>query len=439
MVDNKAGDNSGILSIMDKNEKIVAEITYDKGQIKEKSKEYCSSYIQLVILEATKIIMEKENIEYEEALEYMIKNSMSIITNIDLDLQMDLYDVCSSSEILNTNNYAVSICSCDGKLRGSVSFDVTDQNINYAVVPRYAASTLKPLSVYGQAIEKDIINYSSSYLDKEVEERMSENGKKYAWPSNTREYTGEYILVPDAVKYSNNAVAVRVLQDLGVKNSLSFLNQKLGFDIGYEKEKLESEGEDSILGNIALGYLVNGVSQLQLLTAYEAFTNQGKIQDVYSVISIQDKKEIYYFHEDRERNIFDAETAYIVNRLLREVVKDDGTGNMANIDNLDICGKTGTSEDYSDNWFIGFTPELLCGVWYSPVYEGAVTKNEAPYIFKIVMNNIEVDYGVKYKKTCNVIEEEYCLKTGLIANENCINKKKGYYKKNNLPDKCSCE
>ena len=74
---------------------------------------------------------------------------------------------------------------------------------------------------------------------------------------------------------------------------------------------------------------------------------------------------VYYESWDKSgKQVIVEETAYIMNRLLKEVVSKDGTGKAAALKNVEVCGKTGTSRDYKDNWFVGMTPEYSCTVWY---------------------------------------------------------------------------
>lgn len=104
----------------------------------------------------------------------------------------------------------------------------------------------------------------------------------------------ENVTAADALKESNNAVAVKVLKDYGVEKSVRFLEDTLGYDVDNEKKILEeegedrtlsniasgylAEGEDRILSNIALGYLENGVTVSKMADAYQVFINEGKIR-----------------------------------------------------------------------------------------------------------------------------------------------------------------
>lgn len=432
--------NDRTFVVVDLDNTIIGEVKYESDSVSYSCEKYYDTYIQLATVEAAEIVMEKEALSFDEAIKYMAENEMSIVTTLDSDMQKKIYSVSKDLSELCGNNYAISICDNNSKLLCAVSYDVKQLNNNYVSTPHYAASTIKPLSVYGPAIQNDVINYSSTYLDDGIEQRTDEDGKSYLWPSNTREYSKNMICVSEALKYSNNAVALRVLKNYGINNSLNFLKNTLEYNVEYEEAQIKKEGENAVLGNIGLGYLGNGVTQLQLLEGYNSIANEGKTQKVYTVdIIIQNGVGDYYIHDDTFRTVFDSDTAYILNRLLREVVKGDGTGASAWVEGLDVCGKTGTSEGFEDNIFIGVTPKLVCGVWYSPIEAGGVERNEAPTVFSKIMNSLEIQKGLHFKEPSDVIEKEYCLKSGLIANDNCSRVSIGYYKKNNIPQSCNCQ
>ena len=123
-------------------------------------------------------------------------------------------------------------------------------------------------------------------------------------------FTGKNVTAADALKESNNAVAVKVLKDYGVEKSVRFLEDTLGYDVDNEKKILEeegedrtlsniasgylAEGEDRILSNIALGYLENGVTVSKMADAYQVFINEGKDTPLCAVKEIEKSGETYW-------------------------------------------------------------------------------------------------------------------------------------------------
>lgn len=100
----------------------------------------------------------------------------------------------------------------------------------------------------------------------------------------------------------------------------------------------------------------------KMADAYQVFINEGKDTPLCAVKEIEKSGETYWTPQQKESEVFSEDTAYIMNRMLREVVTD-GTGISAQVTGLDVCGKTGTSE-YGDHWFVGMIPGNVCAVWY---------------------------------------------------------------------------
>ena len=145
-------------------------------------------------------------------------------------------------------------------------------------------------------------------------------------------FTGKNVTAADALKESNNAVAVKVLKDYGVEKSVRFLEDTLGYDVDNEKKILEeegedrtlsniasgylAEGEDRILSNIALGYLENGVTVSKMADAYQVFINEGKDTPLCAVKEIEKSGETYWTPQQKESEVFSEDTAYnIMNRM----------------------------------------------------------------------------------------------------------------------------
>ena len=83
------------------------------------------------------------------------------------------------------------------------------------------------------------------------------------------------------------------------------------------------------------------------------------------------------------------------------------------------------------------TPEYVCAVWYGLPRAGM--KNESPAVFREIMARVEHQEGIAYQEPEGVAEAVYCEKTGLLANRFCEEQKIGYYKKQNMPEKCDCK
>lgn len=434
---NGGASNSG--TVLDKNGKIIAEIMIKDGILEYDCDNTINSYVDIVCKETTEIIMEKEQIGEGDAKKRIVKDKMQIETTFDQAMFEHIKDVAEDKYSESKTAMAVAISDTNGHMLACYSISTDNPNANYVNISTYAGSTIKPLSVYALGIEANKISWSSLYSDSPYTQVKDENGEWVNWPVNGNPYTNEMITIEEAIKKSNNAVAVKVLKECGVTSACTFLENSFNMNVSEEQHTLKTEGEDSVLSNIALGYLAKGVTLQEMLSDYQIFANGGVYQPLKTVTQMKTKKSLnYYQDEEKGKNVISPQTAYIMNRLLSEVVKEDGTGKAAMIQGMDVCGKTGTSSGFRDNWFVGMTPEYLCAVWYGSNQE-IQGKNDAPEIFHDVMTSVGVDTSVSYEIPNGVEWMAYCKKTGCLANEHCVDTGMGCFNVDNLPVECSCQ
>lgn len=419
---------------------LIGEIVYQNKEVHYECEDGYESYVDLVCREAAAIVGEREGLEESEAYRKLAANEMCISTAFRQDAADALRKVSEEKELVAFAKLASKRATAVGDIKGHIlacySQSQADSFCNYVWYPTYAGSTIKPISVYAPALEDNQICWSSLYEDSAYYQIMDENGEKKDWPVNTHPYSYTMWTIQKALQKSNNAIAVKALKDYGVEKSCQFLENKMGINTGKEQKTIRKKGDDSVLSNIALGYLEEGVTMQEMMGAYQTFANGGLYMAMHTVTGMETSAgEIYYQEEKEARRVLSPDTAFIMNRMMKTVVEEGGTGKAAGIEGLDICGKTGTSDDYKDNWFIGMTPEYVCAVWYE--YRGGLSGNESAAVFRKIMENLKHDKGAAYP-VADVAEDFYCLKTGLLANEYCEDKKKGYYRIENIPEKCKC-
>ena len=422
--------------ITDENDNIIAEIT-DDGLTDSFDSDY-ASYINIVYQEAISIITKKENISENEAVKKIIDEKMVIKTALNQEVFEGMMKACKNNDVMKSYNFAAALSDTQGHLLACFSHSINAEYINYVIYRTYAGSTLKPLSVYGPAIEEGLITWSSLYMDNEYTQIENEDGSLRNWPENSIPYTNKNQTIDFAVTNSLNTTAVKVLKEYGVEKSLHFMSEMFNMDLDAEYKKLQKTGEDSILSNLALGYIDHGVTVFDILSYYQVFANGGSYTPLHTILRIEANGKNYYTEQYEKKTAFSTETSYIVNRLLKNVI-ENGTAYEAKIDNLDICGKTGTSIN-QDNWFVGMTPEYVGAIWYEDDNTAVTSiKRKAAYLFKEIFLNLNHDTSKTYPSSENIKEEWYCDLTGLIANQNCVSKHKGYYNMKNFPDICDCK
>ena len=300
---------------------------------------------------------------------------------------------------------------------------------------RQPGSIIKPISVYTPAIDMGMYTYSSLIPDEPLNIDADGNGTFRQWPSNWyKSYKGNVIL-KWALEKSANAPAAQVLNFLGTKRSYEFLTQKLGF------VSLDSNDANS-LSALATGGTHSGVTVREMTAAFQIFGNGGRYYQPYTYFYVTDRNDKVIL--DNRANVpvqsVSSATATIMNRLLRNVViGPEGTGRNADISGWNIIGKTGTTDDDKDCWFIGESPYSVGGIWIG--YDNPKRIHETPYAIKIwkhimteyLKNKPNKDYDYDKK----VIEASYCNQTGQISNTNCPGISVGYYSNNNIPKNCT--
>ena len=338
--------------------------------------DYEQAYAEYVTEEAKNILVEAKKTDADNANDYIFKNITCIKTNYDPETQKLLKAAFDKNTKLHTAECAMAVTDLNGKVVAVFS----NGEENLALKKTYAGSTIKPISVYAPAIDSGKFHWSYTVVDSPVKQVKEQDGTLSDWPTNSDgRYTNKNMCLVDALAFSTNTVAVKLLQEYGVENSVKILDETYKLNVGFEKDKMKNVGEDEILGNIALGYLYEGVSVVDMAGCYQVFANGGKYTEPKAVDEILAENEIVYKSEYTPIKAMKSETAQLMNKMLEKVVKV-GTGVDANLKNVNVVGKTGTTSGNADNWFVGVTPEYSCAVWHSAIEDG----NICPEVFASV-------------------------------------------------------
>ncbi|MCS6989496.1 MAG: PBP1A family penicillin-binding protein [Chloroherpetonaceae bacterium] len=217
---------------------------------------------------------------------------------------------------------------------------------------RQPGSTFKPF-VYTVAIDKGIPP-SYQVLNQPIAIQTTINSKDRVWtPKNADDEIGGFTSLRDALKNSLNYVTIRLAQQHVPPEEIIRYAKKLGISSPLRQDL-----------SLALG--TSEVTPLELAAAYGTFANNGVHVEPIAILRIDDKfgSTIASYKTDRWEAI-SQETNYVMVSMLKSVM-DGGTGSAARFRynfRLEAGGKTGTTQNQADAWFMGFTPELVCGVW----------------------------------------------------------------------------
>lgn len=377
-----------------------------------------SAYLDIVLSEVQEVIGEELNGNY----------------TVETTFDKTAFDSCNNAYEkmeLSDTPFASVITSIDGKILCAISNG--EGRVNYAVEKTQPYSAFKPLSVYAPALEKGTASWASSYLDTPVKKVLSESGEYVNWPANgTGKYTETNVSISEGIKLSLNTTAVKCLMEMGVSYSVDFLSNNFDIDVQYEKEVMALKGEEEILHNIGMGYLIAGVSPVDMAGFYQIFANGGSYIEPYSVLKIIDETEkVIYEAKPEVKQIISPETAYIMNLLLQNTLTPGGTAEKAQYEDLAIGGKTGTGDDRTGNWFVGFTPEYCCSVWH-----GENPQNVCAETFSYLIAGVEHDKTKKYPECPTVKMKVFCEESGGRLTMNCNSMGTGYFPINYVLKEC---
>jgi 1A family penicillin-binding protein len=225
--------------------------------------------------------------------------------------------------------------------------DFNESSFNRATqARRQAGSAFKPI-IYAAALER---GYAPGSMLRDLDTPI-DAGASGEWLPEGEHERSEYTL-RGALKVSSNRAAAQLLQQVGLSTAVYYAH-RLGID-----------SDLPLVPSLALG--TGEVTLLELTTAYSAFANSGWVSAPRLITRVDDADggAIWYAPEQR-RQAISATTAYLMSSMLSDVVST-GTAAAARAAGfrLPAAGKTGTTDDYSDAWFIGYTPRLLTGVWF---------------------------------------------------------------------------
>lgn len=303
---------------------------------------------------------EKKAIEEElkQRVTTVLKSGVNIYTAMDPYIQrrvteqvnsmLPYQDVQGAAVVINHQSHEISALS------GGKNYQKFEFNRAYQAY-RQPGSSIKPLLDYGPYIEETGASVSS-LID------ASKFCSNDYCPNNYNEKTYGTVSLKTAFQFSYNTPAVRMLDKIGVKTGFHYLEP-------YQFQQLHKE--DYRLPS-ALGGLTVGVSPLEMTDAYTTFANEGRYTKSHAIKKVTDLDgKILYEWKDKPQQIFSKRTNNQMRQLLAAVVKE-GTGRKANFSSPYIGGKTGTSNNYHDIWFIGLTDTYSMGVWVGKDKRGNV-------------------------------------------------------------------
>lgn len=267
--------------------------------------------------------------------------------------------------------------------------DFQDEQMNYATqMVRQPGSTMKPIAAYLPALDEGLVQPASIIDDSPIILKSGSSGFHIAKNANNR-YQG-LVTARRALNYSLNVPALKLFnEEVGIDKAWAF-SKKLGITT---IQKEDYQAQTGVLGGLQYGVTVE-----ELTNAYGAIANKGVYNDSYMISKIVDSKgNIVYKHESEPVQAFSEQTAYLMTDMLRTVITE-GTAdkvreNYKYAKSVPIVGKTGSTQNYADVWFEGYTPDVTLGVWVGykqPVntLESKAQRKRAQQLWTKILNEV---------------------------------------------------
>lgn len=418
-----------------------------------------SYYVDAVIYQCIAFFMDKYGISWNEAYQKLRSGGYKIYTCVDLELQKELeakfLDWYTFSEDGNHDVPQAAFLAMDYSGRvlavvGGIGEKEAPLCLNRATQStRQPGSAIKPLASYSLAVDKDVITWSTRFLDVPllIKDTSFDNGYGGAWPRNystsgayRTSWTKEYNFTFQCLQRSLNTTAAQIVELLTPNSCFEQLYYKLHLDT----LALYQDGRTDVARSpMSVGALTNGVTLQDITAAYQIFGNGGYYYDSTFITRILDNTgEVIYNHRYNGEMVLSEGSAYVMNRMMETVVSGSrGTARNAKLDGVELIAKTGTTQDWCDLWFMGCTPEYVTGLWIGhDIPEEIDTDNcyGSPVMWKNIFGDIAEAENIKnFKASSAVVMRNYCTVTGLVAGDNCTSTATGYYKRTNIPGVCS--
>ena len=436
----------------DQYDKALAEkLTYTKAQTTAQKNAINSYFVDQVITDVTSDLMAQKGYTRQYALNLLYNKGLQIYTTEDPRIQSIMENVYTDSskwvKLAGTEQpqSAMLIVDYSGQIRGVVGGrgqKPSNMCLDRATKSkRQPGSTIKPLAVYGPAIEYDKITWSTMVQDAyKINVKDDKSGAIRGWPNNdTGAPSGAMLTVQQGLARSVNTIAAGIcISDLGNgTESFDFMTKKLGFtSLVYNRN-----GHTDRSYYISIGAITDGVTVREMAGGYEIFGNGGKYIAPYTYTKVLDSDgKVLLENKGAAVQAISPDTSTIVNKLMQTVITDpSGTASYlrsTSFGGMAIAGKTGTTSNNNDRWFVGMTPYYVGAVWYGyDQQREVVTKanNPAAIAWKNVMT--QVMSGLAYKDfpvSSGVVQQTYDKSTGLLTSGGA-NTAVGWYKSDNLP------
>ena len=399
-----------------------------------------SYFTDAVIEDVAQALMDEYGYNYETAINKVYGSGYKIYTTQNYEYQQiaeKVYEDLSNTPYTITKNDG-TVEQLQGAMTiidpytgyvvamvGGVGPKIYDRGLNWATTYRPCGSATKPISVYAPALDQGVITGASTvddfplwllYTGDDEDDPDDPLKEGTPWPKN--DYSGFKGLstIRKALVRSMNTCAVSVCNQLGVWESYDFMTPNLGFTT-------LTQDDATALGAMALGGYSNGVTTEEMAAAYAAFVNEGIYTTPRTFTRVEDTNgNVVLENEIDSHAAMKSSTAALMNSILTDVVSG-GTGSGAYFSGMTIAGKTGSTNDLRDRYFVGYTPYYVGACWVGYESNARISSggvNPSVALWKKVMEEIHQDLpNEKFFSCPDLVQVSVCSDSGLLATTLC--------------------
>lgn len=295
---------------------------------------------------------------------------------------------------------------------------------------RQPGSAMKPIAAYLPALDNGYTAASP------IDDIPFYKNTGELWPRN---WHGGYKGIQSlrhSVEQSSNVNSVKTVQSIGIKTSMSYL-EKMGIirnsdpsNDSFITAQENKANNDENLSALGLGGMTRGLTPLEITAAYGAIANDGVYLEPIAFTKIEDKNgNILLDNTPKESVVVSPQIAYIMSDILRTTVSN-GIAGRAKMSNMAVGGKTGTTQNQADIWFVGFTPYYVTGVWIgndSPQITLSKSSGTAVQLWKHIMTKMHegLEPRTSFNRPEGIISVNVCSQSGMLPTELCTHDQRG--------------
>ena len=395
--------------------------------------DYYSYFEDQVINDVVRDLGEKTGYETTIVRKMLMTGGYKIYSTLNPDVQAAVEEVyqnldnipkTASSQQLqsgivvidNKTGDVVAVAGGVGEKQGSLVLNRATQSY---LSP---GSTIKPVSVYAPALELGIVTPATVMDDTPYSFTDARH-----WPKNSDSIYRGLVNINEAVGLSINTIPVKLVAQMTPEYCFEFAKEKMGLST-LVSSYVNAAGDtfsDIDLAPLAMGGLTKGVTVKAMAQAYAAFANEGVYRTARTYTKVVDSDGKVVLDNTQQSHVAMKDmTAWYITYMLENTV-ESGTGTAAQLENMTVAGKTGTTTSDFDRWFAGYTPYYTGVVWcgYDDPEEVVLTDstaNPATVLWQKVMAKVHEGLANKeFNKPTNVVECTVCRDSGLLMTDAC--------------------